>query len=133
LIWDLEFAADGTLYAAFADLFTLNATNMTTLTTKGHMGHYVSPLTSDSAGTLFGMNIFPSTTISSLSPTTGSSSPVAPTGSVGLNSLVVQGASAVTSASVFHKIAAVHGLSSPRPLEDLLNDESEIKAMRSKN
>jgi hypothetical protein len=133
LIWDLEFAADGTLYAAFADLFTLNATNMTTLSTKGRMGHYVSPLTSDGAGTLFGMNIFPSTTISSLSPTTRSSSPVVPTGSAGLYSLVVQGSSAVTSISAFRKAAAIHGLSSPRSLEDLLNDESEIKAMRSKN
>jgi len=133
LIWDLEFAADGTLYAAYADLFTLNATTMTTLTTKGRMGHYVNPLTSDSAGTLFGMDIYPSTTISSLSPTTGSSSPIVATGSSGLNSLVVEESSAATSASVFHKAAAVHGLSSPRPLEDLLKNEGAIKAMRSTN
>jgi hypothetical protein len=133
LIWDLEFASDGTLYGAFADLFTLNAADLTILTTVGRMGPYVLPLTSDSAGTLFGMDIYPSTTISSLSPTTGSSSPIVATGSSGLNSLVVEGSSAVTSASVFHKAAAVHGLSSPRPLEDLLRNEGAIKAMRSTN
>ncbi len=35
LIWDLEFASNGTLYGAFADLFTLRASDMTTVYTVG--------------------------------------------------------------------------------------------------
>jgi len=133
LIWDLEFASNGTLYGAYGDLFTLNAANLSTLTTVGHIGSVVSPMAHDSGGKLFGMDIYPSTTIYSLNRNTGAASPVAPTGSFGLRSLVVERSSAVTSVSVFHKAAAVHGLSFPRALEDLLKNEEAIKAMRSKN
>jgi hypothetical protein len=131
LIWDLEFASNGTLYAAFADLFTLNASDMTTLTTVGRTGLFVGPLTRGSAETLFGMDIFPSTNIYSLDLTTGSASPIVATGSNGLASLVAERSSTATSSAAICKAAAIHGFSSPRPLEALLSNEKEIRAARS--
>jgi len=130
VIWDLEFTSDGTLYAAFGDLFTLNASDMTTLTTVGRTGTYVLPLTRGSGGTLFGMDSIPSTHIYKLDLTSGSASPIVATGSNGLDSLVAEQASTATSGGVFHKAAAIHGLSAPRSLETLLNDEKAIKATR---
>lgn len=133
LIWDIQFASNGMSYGAFADLFILNPVDMSTVSDVGPIGsegEYVLPLTFDSRGQLFGMDIYPSTRISFINLSTGQAFSVINTGSEGLNSLVVERTPSVAAGVVFSKAAETHGYSSPKPLDALLKSADEIKSAR---
>ena len=130
MLSDMEFASDGTLYGGFADLFTLNAVDMSTMSTVGHPEpSWLESLTFDSNGTLFGIDAFPSTHIYSLSLVDGSATPVVTTGSTGLVSLVAGRAPASAAAGLnFNKAVAMNLFSVPQSQKTLINKECAIKA-----
>jgi hypothetical protein len=59
LMIDMEFVPNGTLYAGFASLYTLNPATMATLSTIGNLGVYISGMASGIGGTLFGIDHYP--------------------------------------------------------------------------
>lgn len=131
LLWDIEFAPNGTMYGAFADLFTLNSADMSTISTVGRTGVNVAPLTFGSSGTLFGIDNYPSSHIYSISIENGSATLVVATGSIGLVPLVAERSS--TPAANVKKAIALHGFSSPQSQEALLSKERQFRGEIGKN
>ncbi|GEM_PF-1707759 len=130
LIWGIVFAPNGTLYAVFADLFTLDPSDMSTLTTVGSTGDYLSPLTFNEQGVLFSMDIYPSTAIFSVNMNTGAATPVISVGSDGLQSLVCERQATPLAIDRMDKAVGTQGLA-PRPSEErLLALEAAVKAAR---
>ncbi len=131
-IWDLEFASDGTLYGAFANLFILDPSNMSTLSTVGPTGAYICPLALGDKGKLFGMDIYPSTNIYSLNLTTGHAAPITTVGSTGLTSFVVERIILASKITQFNVAANTYGPAAKRTEEKLLNLEKAVKQSYSK-
>jgi len=130
LIRGIVFASDGTLYGVFADLFTLDPSDMSTLTTVGDTGYYLGPLTFDAQGVLFSMDTYPSTAIFSVDTESGSAYPVISVGSGGLRSLVCERQATPLAISRLDKAVSTHGVA-PRPSEErLLALEAAVKAAR---
>jgi hypothetical protein len=127
LIWDLEFASNGTLYGAFADLFTLNPSNMSTISTVGSTGVYIGPLTLGNEGTLFGMDLYPSTNIYSLNLSTGHATSITMVGSTGLNSCVAERTTVSKEITQFSIAAKTYGFAPQRTKEELLALEKAVK------
>lgn len=135
-IWDLEFASNGTLYGAEFDLFTLNPSNMSTITDIGSTGVFISPVTLGNGGTLFGMDIFPSTNIYSLNLNTGHATSITTVGSTGLNSCVAERTTTSSKITQFSIAAKTYGLATQRTKEELLALEKAARqsyATRLKN
>ncbi len=130
LLSGLEFALEGTLYGAFADLFILNSNNMNTISKIGSTGSFISKLTFGSEETLFGMDIYPSTHIYSLNQNSGLATPLVATGSTDLCSLVAEQSSPPIGLNV--KAVESNGSSRPQSLETLLSKESAIRAAHSR-
>ncbi len=123
----IEFSTNGTLYAAFADLYTLNASNMTTTSTLGSTGAFIEALTFGSGGILYGSDAFPSTNIYSLNLITGQAGIVTAVTSSALVSLVAERTTTVPSAALFQDKVANRPTASFQDVESLLNMENEIK------
>jgi hypothetical protein len=90
IVGDIEFASNGTLYASFADLCILKPSDMSTISTVGTIGAYISSLTFGSGGTLYGIDIYPSTKLYSLSLTNGLGTQVTTLGSTGVRAIVAE-------------------------------------------
>jgi hypothetical protein len=130
LIRGIVFASNGTLYGVFADLFTLDPSDMSTLTTVGDTGYFLDPLTFDTQGVLFSMDNFPSTAIFSVNTNTGAANPVISVGSDGLQSLVCERQATPLAIDRMDKAVSTQGLA-PRPSEErLLELEAAVKAAR---
>jgi hypothetical protein len=123
LVWDLEFAPNGTLYGAFGDLFTLSASDLSTITEIGPTGAYVSVLTLGNEGILFAMDIFPSTNIYSLNLSTGLATSITGLGSSGLRSLVAERTNASQKIAESHIAVKVDRFAAKRTNEELLDLE----------
>jgi len=130
LIRGIVFASNGTLYGVFADLFILDPSDMSTLTTIGSTGDYLSPLTFDAQGVLFSMDTYPSTSIFSVSTSTGAATPVTSVGSGGLRSLVCERQATPLAIDRMDKAVGTRGLASRPSEERLLALEAAVKAAR---
>lgn len=125
----LEFSTSGTLYTSFADLYTLNSSDMSTISTLGNTGGvYISKLTFGSGEVLFGMDIYDATHIYSLNLSTGLATAVTPVSSIGLNSLVAERTTTVYPAPKVKTEVVNEPTVSSHDIESLLNMENEIKA-----
>ena len=129
-IRSLEFASNGTLYVSGADLFTISASDASTVATVGNLGSgvYLDSLTFGSGGTLFGMNYAPSTNLYSVNLSSGLASPVTAFNSTGLASLVAERTTTTVSALSLSVSAPVSTFSLPEDLDALLRMEQEIKS-----
>jgi hypothetical protein len=127
LIRDFKFAPMGTLYGAFADLFVLDPSDLSTAATVGSMDKFLSELTFDSTGTLYGMDVYPSTNIYAVDLSTAATTTILPVGSIGLASFVAERPSD-PGQSVLNKSAGMNGLSVPRSRETLLRLAKEIQS-----
>ncbi len=123
----IEFSADGTLYASFADLYTLNASDVSTTSTLGSTGVYIETLTFGRGGTLYGADVYPSTQIYSLNLNTGHAAIVTAVTSSGLNSLVAERKSRIFPAATLQNTVVKERAFLFRDVESLLNIENEIK------
>jgi hypothetical protein len=124
----LEFSSSGTLYTSFVNLYTLNASYMTTISTVGSTGGvYISKLASGSDGILFGKDTYPTTNIYSLNQSTGLATVVTPVSSISLGSFVAeQKTTAYTVPQI--QTSVVNGpSSSTQDIESLLTMEKEIR------
>lgn len=129
VIWDLEFAPDATLYGAFADLFVLNMDDMSAIAKVGSIGTGISPMTFGMNGTLFGMDIFPSTHIYTISRDSGAATMLLKTGSTSLVSFVAERVSpAAAAAAAAAKRVYREPVNDAPSVEVLLAKEREIKA-----
>ena len=129
-IWGIEFAANGTLYGVFGNLYTLDPSDMSTLTTIGSTGYYLDPLEFNEQGVLFSMDTFPSTSIFSVNTNTGAATPVISVGSDGLRSLVYERQATPLAIDRMDKAVGTRGFA-PRPSEErLLALEAAVKAAR---
>ena len=122
LMEDFEFASNGTLYAAFADLYTLNSADFSTKTDIASFsdGVYISMMTFGKNGVLYGMDYFPSTALYSINTSTGALTKITDVQSSGISALLAE--RAVTT----HKIADVHHAQEPVPTD------AELRAMEAK-
>lgn len=123
----MEFSTNGTLYAAFADLFTLNASDMSTTSTVGGTGVLIEALTFGSGGTLYGSDVYPSTHIYSLNLSTGQAAIVTGVTSSGLNSFVAERTKTVSSGVLFKSAGVNDPTTSFQDVESLVSKENEIK------
>ena len=123
----IEFSANGTLYVSFADLYTLNPIDGSTVSKLGSTGGvYISNLALGSDEIMFGKDIFPSTHIYSLSLTTGTAEIVTAVTSTGLISLVAERATQFAAASL-QNVDIRMATASFTSVESLLSMENEIK------
>lgn len=124
----LEFASNGTLYASFANLFTLNASDASTIATVGTLGAYVNSLTFGSEAALFGIDLFPSTNIYTVNINTGLATSDTLLGSEGLASMIAEQTPTTASALSLSASAPTSAPSSPQDLDALLAMEKEFKS-----
>jgi hypothetical protein len=117
----LEFSENGTLYTSFASLYTVNDSDLSTISALGSTGGvYISKLTLGSGGILYGLNVYPSTHIYTLNMNTGQSAIVTAVTSTGLASLVAERTPAVFPAAPMQSTVINERLSY-QDIESLLN------------
>jgi hypothetical protein len=92
LIEDLAFAADGTLYASFAALYTLDPATAATVREIGRISgsDYIGTMDFGDSGVLYGMDIYPSTTLYTVDTVTAKGASVVPVQSTGICALVAE-------------------------------------------
>ena len=124
----LEFSTSGTLYTSFVNLYTLNASDMTTITTAGSTGGvYISELASGSDGILYGKDVFPSTNIYSLNQSIGLATVVTPVSSISLVSFVAERKTTAYTVPQIQTSVVNGPSSSTQDIESLLTMEKEIR------
>jgi len=96
LIQDLAFAADGTLFASFATLYTLDPATAATVREIGRIdgSFYIGTMDFGDSGALYGMDIYPSTTLYTINTATAKGVAVVPVQSTGICALVAERARA---------------------------------------
>ena len=127
LIRALGFGSSGTLYGAFADLFTLSPTNLSTLSTVGRTPTFISQLALGEGGTMYGMDFAPSTQLYSLNLSNGSATSSLALGSQALGALVAERSSAAASVAALNRVAGPRGLASAPSIAALLERERSVK------
>jgi hypothetical protein len=124
----LEFSSSGTLYTSFVNLYTLNASYMTTISTVGSTGGvYISKLASGSDGILFGKDTYPTTNIYSLNQSTGLATVVTPVSSISLGSFVAEQKTTAYAVPQIQTSVVNGPSSSTQDIESLLTMEKEIR------
>ncbi|OGU57270.1 MAG: hypothetical protein A2V66_11275 [Ignavibacteria bacterium RBG_13_36_8] len=131
-IWDIEFSSSGTLYASFANLFVLDPYSMTTLSTLSRYGYYISSISFDLSGNLFGIDIFPSTYIYSININTGNASTLVQTQSDGLVAIVAERVITSIDRTTLFEEAKYNKISYSEPISKLLAQEKEFLKYRNK-
>jgi hypothetical protein len=127
LIIDLEFVPNGTLFAGFASLFTLNPATMATLSTIGSCGTYIGSMASGAGGTLYGIDKYPSTHLYSLSQTTGHATALVAVQSNDLVALVAERSANPSGSVQFVRELEKHGRSIAKSRDVLLAREKYFK------
>jgi hypothetical protein len=131
LIRALEFGSSGTLYGAFADLFTVSPTDLSTISTVGSTPALLDQLALGESGTMYGMDYAPSQYIFSLNLGTGQATGLVAVGSGALGALVAERSAGATPAAEFTRVAGTRGLAASPSIATLLERERLVKAHRS--
>ena len=124
------FASSGTLYGSFEYLFTISASDASTIATVGSLGAYISSLTFGSGGTLFGMDFSPSTNVYSVDRSTGLATSITKIDSTGLSTLVAEQTATPISTLSLSASTPVSTPSAPQNVDELLKMEAEVKSAR---
>jgi hypothetical protein len=120
----LEFSPDGTLLAGFAELFRISLPSLT-CASAGQFGLYVSQLSRDRSGQMWGMDIFPSTGIFAVETGSALAEKVVSLQIESVSSLVQESPTGRFAAAAFEREAGRFGLAPVQNLEELQRMEKE--------
>jgi hypothetical protein len=108
----MAFDNAGTLYGSFTTLFTINPATAAGLSTIGKTPTFISILALGAGGTMYGMDIYPSSRLFALSLSNASATSTMLVGCGCLVSLVAERSSASAAVTGFNRVA-VRGLQAP--------------------
>jgi len=124
----LEFSPDGTLFAGFAELFSVSLPSLS-CTSAGRLGLYVSQLSGNRAGQMWGMDIFPSTGIYTVDTGSGIAEKAVSLPITNVSSFVQESRTAAVATAAFEREARQFGIAPVQSLEELRRMEKERRLL----
>ena len=120
----LEFSHDGTLFAGFAEIFRVSLP-LLSCTSVGRLGLYVSQLSGNGSGQMWGMDIFPSTGIFAVDTGSAVAEKAVSLHITNVSSFVQESQRAAVAAAAFEREVAQFGIAPVRSLKELQRMEEE--------
>jgi hypothetical protein len=120
----LEFSPDGTLFAGFAELFSVSLPSLS-CTSAGRLGLYVSQLSGNRTGQMWGMDIFPSTGIFAVDTGSAVAEKAVPLQITNVSSFVPESRTAAVASAAFEREVRQFGIAPVQSLEELQRMEKE--------
>lgn len=131
----IAFSSNGTMYAAFADLFVLSSTDASIMNTIGHIYMfpnnnsstvYIGSMTFGGDGSLYGINKYPSSVLYKVDTSTGVATPINFLASGNIVAIVAEQSPKLKSAASSQLYASPH-----KPRADLLAMERQLNSKES--
>jgi hypothetical protein len=120
----LEFSPDGALFAGFAELFRVSLPSLS-CTSAGRLGLYVSQLSVDRSGQMWGMDVFPSTGIFAVDTGSAVVEKAVSLPITNVSSVVQESRTGAVATAAFEREARQFGLAPVQSLEELRRMEKE--------
>ena len=124
----LEFSPDGALFAGFAELFRVSLPSLS-CTSAGRLGLYVSQLSVDRSGQMWGMDVFPSTGIFAVDTGPAVAEKAVSLPITNVSSVVQESRTGAVATAAFEREARQFGLAPVQSLEELRRMEKERRLM----
>ena len=124
----LEFSPDGALFAGFAELFRVSLPSLS-CTSAGRLGLYVSQLSVDRSGQMWGMDVFPSTGIFAVDTGSAVAEKAVSLPITNVSSVVQESRTGAVATAAFEREARQFGLAPVQSLEELRRMEKERRLM----
>jgi hypothetical protein len=120
----LEFSPDGALFAGFAELFRVSLPSFS-CTSAGRLGLYVSQLSVDRSGQMWGMDVFPSTGIFAVDTGSAAAEKAVSLPITNVSSFVQESRTGAVATAAFERDARQFGIAPVQSLEELRRMEKE--------